>query len=216
VIHSRHLTKELFSSVTLFCLANLRPALRHCVFSLSPCFCSHWIVPSDQLLEKQLKYWEIIAGKLSASGWSCGCVLAVDSQWRTIFVARRTHNPKAIYIKNRTDESNNSAALASFARLIIGSLWQVCHCRRPCSGTFYRGNLANGCLCVLRGLSRVPWVWIGPVTPSPPFASFIGCRSRILAFLSRRQTEWITRIFGGVCPSIADLCYLSETILANI
>ena len=34
-----------------------------------------------------VKYWEIIAGNLSKSGWSWGCVSAVDSRGRTIFIA---------------------------------------------------------------------------------------------------------------------------------
>ncbi len=34
-----------------------------------------------------MKYWEIIADKLSQAGWSWGCVSAVDSNGRTIFVA---------------------------------------------------------------------------------------------------------------------------------
>jgi len=34
-----------------------------------------------------MKYWEIIADNLSRSGWSWGCVSAVDSRGRTIFVA---------------------------------------------------------------------------------------------------------------------------------
>jgi hypothetical protein len=34
-----------------------------------------------------LKYWEIIADKLSKAGWSWGCVSAIDSSGRTIFVA---------------------------------------------------------------------------------------------------------------------------------
>ena len=34
-----------------------------------------------------MKYWEIIADNLSEAGWSWGCVAAVDSRWRTIFVA---------------------------------------------------------------------------------------------------------------------------------
>jgi len=34
-----------------------------------------------------LKYWEIIADNLSKAGWSWGCVSAVDSNGRTIFVA---------------------------------------------------------------------------------------------------------------------------------
>jgi hypothetical protein len=34
-----------------------------------------------------LKYWEIIADNLSKAGWSWGCVSAVDSRERKIFVA---------------------------------------------------------------------------------------------------------------------------------
>jgi hypothetical protein len=34
-----------------------------------------------------MKYCEIIADNLSKAGWSCGCVSAVDSRGRTIFVA---------------------------------------------------------------------------------------------------------------------------------
>jgi hypothetical protein len=35
----------------------------------------------------RVKYWEIIADCLSASGWSWGCVSGVDSRGRTFFVA---------------------------------------------------------------------------------------------------------------------------------
>ena len=34
-----------------------------------------------------MKYWEIIADNLSASGWIWGCVATVDREGRTIFVA---------------------------------------------------------------------------------------------------------------------------------
>jgi hypothetical protein len=34
-----------------------------------------------------MEYWEIIAHNLSKTGWSWGCVSAVDSRGRTIFVA---------------------------------------------------------------------------------------------------------------------------------
>jgi hypothetical protein len=35
----------------------------------------------------RVKYWEIIANNLSKAGWSWGCVSAIDSNGRTIFVA---------------------------------------------------------------------------------------------------------------------------------
>jgi hypothetical protein len=34
-----------------------------------------------------VKYWEIIADRLSEAGWSWGCVSAIDFNGRTIFVA---------------------------------------------------------------------------------------------------------------------------------
>jgi hypothetical protein len=33
-----------------------------------------------------VKYWKIIADRLSKAGWSLGCVSAVDSQGRTIWI----------------------------------------------------------------------------------------------------------------------------------
>jgi hypothetical protein len=35
----------------------------------------------------RVKYWEIIGDNLSKAGWSWGCVSAVDSRGRTVFVA---------------------------------------------------------------------------------------------------------------------------------
>jgi hypothetical protein len=34
-----------------------------------------------------VKYWETIADKLSKAGWSLGCVSAIDSNGRTIWIA---------------------------------------------------------------------------------------------------------------------------------
>jgi hypothetical protein len=34
-----------------------------------------------------VKYWEIIADNLSKAGWSWGCVAAIDSNGRTIWIA---------------------------------------------------------------------------------------------------------------------------------
>ena len=35
----------------------------------------------------RVKYWEIIANNLSKARWSWGCVSAIDSRGRTIFIA---------------------------------------------------------------------------------------------------------------------------------
>jgi hypothetical protein len=34
-----------------------------------------------------MKYWEIIADNLTKAGWSWGCVSAIDSSGRTIWIA---------------------------------------------------------------------------------------------------------------------------------
>jgi hypothetical protein len=34
-----------------------------------------------------VKFWEVIADNLSKAGWSRGCVSAIDSNGRTIFIA---------------------------------------------------------------------------------------------------------------------------------
>jgi hypothetical protein len=36
---------------------------------------------------RRVKYWEIIADNLSEAGWSWGCVSAIDSSGRTIWIA---------------------------------------------------------------------------------------------------------------------------------
>jgi hypothetical protein len=39
-----------------------------------------------QISEGTVKNWEIIADNLSAAGWSWGCVSAIDSSGRTIWI----------------------------------------------------------------------------------------------------------------------------------
>jgi hypothetical protein len=50
-----------------------------------------------------MKYWEIIADNLSKAGWSWGCVSAIDSNGRTIFVAD-AHRGGGKRFVVRTDE----------------------------------------------------------------------------------------------------------------
>jgi hypothetical protein len=47
----------------------------------------------------RVKYWEIIADKLSKSGWSWGCVSAVDAQGRTICVADAHRDGKRFIVR---------------------------------------------------------------------------------------------------------------------
>jgi hypothetical protein len=59
----------------------------------------------------RVKYWEIIADNLSKAGWSWGCVAAVDSCGRTIFVADAHPDDNRRFIV-RADER-----LTAFAKL---------------------------------------------------------------------------------------------------
>jgi hypothetical protein len=51
-----------------------------------------------------VKYWEIIADNLSKAGWSWGCVSAIDSNGRTIFLAD-AHRGDGKRFVVRADES---------------------------------------------------------------------------------------------------------------
>jgi hypothetical protein len=61
-----------------------------------------------------MEYWEIIADNLSASGWSWGCVSAVDSEGRTIWIAD-AHRDDGKRFVVRADEK-----LTAFVQLGIG------------------------------------------------------------------------------------------------
>jgi len=43
--------------------------------------------PNRALLFVRVKSWEIIADNLKKCGWNWGCVSAVDSAWRTIWIS---------------------------------------------------------------------------------------------------------------------------------
>jgi hypothetical protein len=67
--------------------------------------CAHFIAVSRAKRQNppRVKYWEIIADKLSKAGWSWGCVSAVDSDGRTIFVADAHRNDGKRFVV-RADE----------------------------------------------------------------------------------------------------------------
>jgi hypothetical protein len=50
-----------------------------------------------------MRYWEIIADNLSKAGWSWGCVSAIDSNGRTIWIAD-THRDDGKRFVVRADE----------------------------------------------------------------------------------------------------------------
>jgi hypothetical protein len=54
-------------------------------FFAIPCLALLWEAKKRQ--SSGVKYWEVIADNLSKAGWSWGCVSAIDSNGRTIWIA---------------------------------------------------------------------------------------------------------------------------------
>jgi hypothetical protein len=50
-----------------------------------------------------MKYWETIANNLSKAGWSWGCVSALDTQGRTIWITDAHHDDGKRFVV-RADE----------------------------------------------------------------------------------------------------------------
>jgi hypothetical protein len=68
-----------------------------------------------------VKYWEIIADNLSKAGWSWGCVSAVDSSGRTIWIAdAHRDNRKRLVV--RADEKVTAFAELESAVCACGEL----------------------------------------------------------------------------------------------
>jgi hypothetical protein len=67
----------------------------------------------------RVKYWEIIADNLSKAGWGWGCVSALDSRGRTIFVAE-AHRGDGKRLVVRADE--RLTAFLELERAIHGTL----------------------------------------------------------------------------------------------
>ena len=53
--------------------------------------------------DKYVKYWELVANKLSNGGWTLGWVSAVDSEGRTIWIAD-AHRDDGTRFSVRADE----------------------------------------------------------------------------------------------------------------
>ena len=75
-----------------------------------------------------MKYWEIIADNLSKAGWSWGCVSAIDSNGRTIWIAD-AHRDDGKRFVVRADEK-----LSAFIELE----------RQVLTVTFYLESIRNG------------------------------------------------------------------------
>jgi hypothetical protein len=67
-----------------------------------------------------VKYWEIVADNLSKAGWSWGCVSAIDSNGRAIWIADAHRDGKRFIV--RSDEKLTAfLKFESAIRAILGS-----------------------------------------------------------------------------------------------
>jgi hypothetical protein len=66
-----------------------------------------------------VKYWEIIADNLSKAGWSWGCVSAIDSNGKTIWIADAHRGDGNRFIARSDDKLT---AFLELARMIATHL----------------------------------------------------------------------------------------------
>jgi hypothetical protein len=73
-----------------------------------------------------MKYWEVIADNLSKAGWSWGCVSAIDSNGRTIWIVD-AHRDDGKHFVVRAEEK-----LTAF--LELESAIRAAECPQDCGG----------------------------------------------------------------------------------
>jgi hypothetical protein len=91
---------EIFESISVSTLGIRRQPQKEIVsiFSradLKRAFSTLVIWKPAEVIIRRMKHWEIIADNLSKAGWSWGCVSAVDSEWRTIWIV------DALYVRSK-------------------------------------------------------------------------------------------------------------------
>jgi hypothetical protein len=70
---------------------------------------------SSQIKTSRMKYWEVIADKLSKAGWSWGWVSAVDSNGRTMWIVDAHRDDGKRFISRADDKLT---AFLELARMI--------------------------------------------------------------------------------------------------
>jgi hypothetical protein len=63
-----------------------------------------------------VKFWEIIADNLKKSGWSYGCVSAIDSNGRTIWIANAHRDDGKRFVVRSDEKLTASVKLESATR----------------------------------------------------------------------------------------------------
>ena len=67
---------------------------------------------------RRMKYWEIIAESLSKAGWSWGCVSAIDSNGRTIWIADAHRDDGKRFVVHADEKSTAFVELESAIRAV--------------------------------------------------------------------------------------------------
>jgi len=60
-----------------------------------------------------VKHWEIITDNLSKAGWSWGCVSAIDSQGRTIWIAAAHRDDGRRFVVHADETAEHQVRAAS-------------------------------------------------------------------------------------------------------
>jgi hypothetical protein len=72
-------------------------------------------VESERGRIRRVKYWEIVADNLSKAGWSWGCVSAVDSSGRTIFISDGHRDRKRFVVRAEPESANVQCKVRPYA-----------------------------------------------------------------------------------------------------
>jgi hypothetical protein len=72
-----------------------------------------------------VNYWEIIADNLSKAGWSWGCVSAIDSKGRTIWIADAHRDNGKRFVVRADEKLTAFVELESAIRACDESVWHT-------------------------------------------------------------------------------------------
>src|SRR4029453_17009313 len=95
--------------------------------SLYPLACPAVTRVSFQRSTEILGYWEIIADNLSKAGWSWGCVSAIDSNWRTVWIADAYRDDGKRFVVHADEKLTAFLELESAIRAVGREIKSVHH-----------------------------------------------------------------------------------------
>ena len=75
----------------------------------------------------RVKYWEIIADNLSKAGWSWGCVSAIDSNGRTIWIADAHRDDGKCFVVRADEKLTAFLELEAAIRVVIPKIAKGTH-----------------------------------------------------------------------------------------